>query len=81
MRRLTTDEFIERSVLLYGDEYDYSLVDYKNSHTKVSILCVYHGLFEMKPNNHLSKQGCPKCGKSNITNTKRDFISKANIVH
>ncbi len=30
MRKLTTNEFIDRAKLIHGDKYDYTLVDYKN---------------------------------------------------
>lgn len=65
-------EFEKRSRLVHGDFYDYSMVDYKNAHKKVKIICPQHGLFEMKPNSHTSgKQGCPDCGlkRRSILNT------------
>jgi len=30
MKRLTTKEFIEKAIIVHGDKYDYSLVEYKN---------------------------------------------------
>ena len=60
--RLTTKEFIEKAKKVHGDKYDYSNVDYKNSSTKVRIVCKEHGEFLQKPNGHLTGFGCPKCG-------------------
>ncbi len=61
MKKLTTEEFIERAVSVHGDNYCYDEVVYINSHTKVNIICPNHGVFEQKPNGHLSGKGCPKC--------------------
>jgi hypothetical protein len=63
MRKLTTDEFIEKSIEIWGNRFDYSLVEYENNKKKVKIICPIHGKFEQKPNNHLnSKYGCTQCG-------------------
>jgi hypothetical protein len=35
---------------------------YSQNKSKVVITCPEHGDFLMKPNAHLSGQGCPKCG-------------------
>lgn len=38
-KRLTTESFIKRAKEIHGDKYDYSLVQYINSRTKVKIIC------------------------------------------
>ena len=54
--------FIEHAKKVHGDKYDYSLVDYINSRTKVNIICPTHEVFPQKPCDHIhSKQGCPIC--------------------
>lgn len=58
---LSTEEFIERSVAVHGDRFDYSLVDYKHSTYLVDIICKVHGLFSQKANTHLNGHKCPKC--------------------
>ena len=64
----TTQDFINGAIKIHGNKYDYSLVDYKNNYTKVSIICEEHGLFEQEPTNHLFGQGCGKCfGKNKTT--------------
>ena len=35
----TTNNFIEKSIKIHGDDYDYSKVEYINNHTKISIYC------------------------------------------
>jgi hypothetical protein len=57
----TTVGFINKARGVHGT-YDYSLVNYKDSKTKVAIVCPSHGVFNQTPNSHLSRrQGCPKC--------------------
>lgn len=73
---LTTEKFIEKSKKIFGNKYDYSLVEYINSQTKVKI--IYNGLvYEQIPNNHLKGFKC-----ENIKGlTKEEFISKSKDVH
>lgn len=79
-RKLNTDEFITNCVNKFGNEYDYSLVNYNGNKTKVKIICNIHGVFEQTPNNHLSK--CHKCPKCSIKykDTNR-FINDSVKVH
>lgn len=84
--KLTTECFIENSKKIHGDKYDYSLVNYVNNKTKVMITCPVHGVFEQRPDIHISKkQGCPKCGV--ISRTKKQssnvegFIEKSIKIH
>lgn len=84
-KNLTTSEFISKAKLVHGDKYDYSLVEYVDRRTKVTIVCPEHGEFAQTPNRHLSNHGCPKCSiQSRVdkrTFTKEEFISKAIEVH
>jgi hypothetical protein len=56
-----TSEFIEKSIKIHGDKFDYSKVEYNGSHTKVCIICPEHGEFYQLPSNHLSGKECFKC--------------------
>lgn len=83
--RLTTDLFIEKVKKVQGDKYDYSKVVYKNSKTKVEIVCPKHGSFWQTPDKHMQGQGCPKCKNESFrlrrfSNTSR-FSEKAALVH
>lgn len=84
-KKLTNGEFIEKSKKLHGDMYDYSKVEYINSHFAVTIGCKLHGFFERTPNSHLQGQGCRVCGLERSGKSRRlkneDFIKKANEVH
>ena len=62
--RGNTEDFIERSLEIHGNKYNYSLVDYTFSYEKVKIICEKHGIFEQMPKSHLSKHGCPTCKES-----------------
>ena len=80
-KRLTLIEFIEKATEIHLDKYNYSLVNYIGNKTKVTIVCEKHGIFEQKPNNHLSGQGC-KQGSKNTSSEKKtsstvEFIQKA----
>jgi hypothetical protein len=57
MKKLTTEEFIEKARLKHGDKYDYSKVDYQGSKVKVCIICPKHGEFWQRPNDILSGMG------------------------
>ena len=70
-RRLTLDEFLERSKKIHGDKYDYSKVVYVNNCTPVSIICK-HGEFTQNPNKHLQGNGCRKC--TNLEKYGIEFI-------
>lgn len=77
--------FIVKAETKYGDLYDYSKVDYKDSHNKVIIVCRKHGDFYQSPTNHLQGQGCPICGREKSNKTRSigfyNFCNKANKIH
>ena len=77
-KKLTQKEVLERFKKVHGDEYDYSLVEYVNTHTRISILCKKdgHGIFEQTPLNHLQGSGCWKCGiyNSKISRLKTTLV-------
>lgn len=79
------DEFISRAKIKHNNKYDYSKVEYINSRTNVTIVCPIHSNFKQSPSNHLSGQGCHKCGrktsaeKTSLTN--EIFIERSNIKH
>ncbi len=79
-RKLTNEEFIERSRKVHGDKYDYSLVEYINIYIKVKIICKKHGIFEQKPSGHQLGNGCVLCF-GNIKLTTESFIERSRKVH
>lgn len=72
-RRKGTERFINEAREIYGDDLDYSLVDYENAHKPVKLIChkknylgKEHGVFEMAPCNLLNGHSCPRCKQSKL---------------
>ena len=82
---IDTKSFIEKAKSIHGDKYDYSKVEYVNSHTKVCIICPKHGEFWQLATNHLRGKGCSKCKNESTSkrqvSSKDEFITKARKVH
>lgn len=79
---MENSEFIERSRKIHGHKYDYSLVEYCGSKTKVKIICPDHGIFLQTPNNHINgRKGCKKCFYDYKRKSVSDFIKEAREVH
>lgn len=67
--RLGKDKFVEKATAIHNGFYDYSAVEYVNSHTKVQIICPIHGVFPQDPASHLRGHGCPFC--ADVENGKK----------
>ena len=81
-QRSNTESFIKKATIIWGERWDYSLVEYIDVATPVNILCKVqgHGVFQQTPNGHLThRNGCMKC-LDWVTNTE-DFIQKAISIH
>jgi hypothetical protein len=85
--KLDTDNFIEKSIQIWGNKYNYSKTNYLRVNDKVIIICDKHGEFEQLPSNHY-KYGCGSCGReANIRNNelkdkcKNEFEIKSNNAH
>jgi hypothetical protein len=57
----TNKEILHEFRKIHGERYDYSKVDYKNTHSKIIIVCPVHGEFNQTRHSHRRGQGCPKC--------------------
>ena len=79
-QRLTNEDFIEKSIKIHGDKFDYSKTDYKNSTENVIIICKIHGEFLKIPSCHLIGSGCSKCSGHYKSNTM-EFIEKSMKIH
>ena len=70
----TTEKFITETKNVHGNLYDYSKVDYKNSATKVEIICKKHGSFWQNPMSHLKGIKCPMCyAELSVSKNEIDF--------
>ncbi len=57
------ETFIEEANDRHDCKYDYSKTIYKNSMTKIKVICKKHGMFDTYPFSHIDKRGigCPTC--------------------
>lgn len=77
-KRKTNDEFIKECFEKYGDKYDYSKVEYRNSHTKICIIDnTSREEILITPTTFLSKGVGDKRGWMNT----EKFIEKAKKIH
>ena len=80
----TTSLWIEEANKIHNFRYDYSLVDYKDSKTKLKIKCLEHGVYETNPNNHLRGKNCPLCSRvyqGTKRMTQEEFIINSQKKH
>lgn len=52
---------------VHNNKYNYELVVYINSKTKINIVCLEHGEFQQTPNSHLNGNGCHVCARKQST--------------
>jgi len=72
--------FILDAKKIHQDRYDYSKVEYKNSRTKVILICKEHGEFLQTPSEHLVGSGCIDCAGLRKKTTEQ-FIKEAILKH
>jgi hypothetical protein len=59
---INNNEFIQRSINVHGNTYDYSMAMFIGNKKKIQITCKKHGDFWKTPENHIfNEQGCPRC--------------------
>jgi len=78
-RKLTTEEFINRSKEIHKNEdFDYSLVNYTGARDKVLIKCNTCGItFKIAPHHFLEGNGCKNCTRIKLTSTTEEFVKKS----
>ena len=79
---IKSQQFIEQAVIIHGNKYDYSNVNYVNPITDVEIHCPIHGPFWQNLYSHVKRMcNCPKCALDGNKLSQVDFIAKSKIVH
>lgn len=73
------EEFIQDSILVHGEKYDYSQVDYQGGKKMVKLICPKHGEFYQTPNNHQRGNGCPNCNSSKGEEQIKRFLESHQI--
>ncbi|AUR84443.1 hypothetical protein NVP1072O_01 [Vibrio phage 1.072.O._10N.286.48.A12] len=65
-QRLSREQRIEQCKSVHGERYDYSYLPSNiiNNKVKVKIICLEHGEFKQRLNDHLSGKGCLSCSKN-----------------
>ena len=79
--KLTTEIFVQRSIKVHGDVYNYNLVKYITKNITVQIICRKHGSFWQYPENHLKGSGCSKCNADRLRYTTEEFIKRSVAAH
>lgn len=75
------DYFIKKSIEKHANKFNYSLVEYKNSKTKVKIICnSCKNIFLQRPDQHKEGDGCPYCANNKLKTTDI-FIEQAHLKH
>jgi len=59
----TTEKFIQESKKIHGEKYDYSLSNYINNLSPITITCKKHGDFKQLPIKHKNGCNCPYCAQ------------------
>ena len=82
-KKLTIEDFVQRSKLKHGDKYIYDHSIYNNSKTNIRMFCnkERHGFFEQLPQAHMKGQGCPSCCNDSKRKGKDKFTEESNEVH
>ena len=60
--KYTKESFIEKSIEVHKDKYDYSLVPTDTHSSKLPIICKTHGVFYQSYKRHIAGDNCPECG-------------------
>lgn len=74
--RKTQQQLLEEFYKVHGDYYDYSLLEYVNSSTKIRVVCPVHGEFQIAPGHHKNGVGCRKCYFASQKISKEEFIQR-----
>ena len=82
MRKLTTEEWIEKAKSVRGDEYIFDeKCIYNGAGNNVTLKCRKHGYFEINAHRFLKGFGCPICTKEKKLLTDDKFLLRAREVH
>ena len=84
-QRMPLQDFIQKAKVRHDDFYDYSQVNYENTHSYITIICGIHGPFDQTPAGHLGGRGCTACGILKYSDAqrfdKKKFITDSKKIH
>ncbi|HUS49715.1 MAG TPA: hypothetical protein VMZ91_06090 [Candidatus Paceibacterota bacterium] len=78
-KKLTTEEFVDKSKKIHKNKYDYNKVVYINSDSKIIIICPKHGDFSQVAYGHSVGIGCPNCQESHGERSIVNILAENNI--
>lgn len=84
MKKLTKQEFINKSIEIHGNKFDYSKTEFKNVRSKIIIICPNHGEISIRVSNHIHmKQGCNDCSrdKHRLTELSKERLENLKNIH
>ena len=83
--KLTTEEWVKECEIIHGSYFDYSMSEYINGHTLVTIGCPIHGKIKVNPNRHKRGSKCKRCSAKENTVfkaiSKDIFYKEASEIH
>lgn len=86
-RGLTLEQFIEKSIFIHKNKYDYTKSKYINFNTKLEIKCnKCLTQFSQRPHDHLDGHGCKNCARNDSSFNKSRInasliINRAKLIH
>jgi len=63
-RRTSFEDFVRRARAKHNNLYTYPEIPWTGARTRIVAICAQHGQFDQRAANHLSGNGCPKCGNA-----------------
>jgi len=84
-KKISPAAFMERAHFLHDNKYTYDISNYKNTRSKIRIICPDHGEFFQSVNSHLKGHGCTFCRNMKFSilyaSNTESFIKKAIKIH
>jgi len=81
VKQITTEEFIERSIKIHNNTFNYDKTIYTSCKNKVTITCKQHGDFLQLPSSHLIGRGCRLCAVKAQKYTTKEICILFNKKH
>lgn len=73
------DVILEKMKDVHNSKYEYIEASYKNTKTKMEIICPVHGTFYQTPEIHMKGSGCSKCKSSKLEKAIIKYCQENNI--
>lgn len=85
-RTMSAKEFYAKAEKVHKNKYKYIKSEFKNTQSKITVICPVHGAAQQIPSNHLyHKKGCNLCGNESTKikqqMTQETFISRSKKIH